>query len=90
MENVFKYYEFSEFFTDTSEQFSGNEICFTEINSTHFLIFEKIDTSYNLYVSKYASVKNIGVSSPEILEILVKEYDKTDGDHRQLIKQYLY
>ena len=90
MEKIFFFDEFSEFFTDTSEQFSGNQISYTEINSNHFLIFEKIDSSYNLYISKYTSVKNIGISSPEILELLVKEYDKTDGSHRQLIKQYLY
>ncbi|MDD7913459.1 hypothetical protein [Polaribacter ponticola] len=41
MENVFKYYEFSLFKKDESGSFSGNDIAFTELNSTHFLIFEK-------------------------------------------------
>ena len=90
MENVFKYYEFSEFFTDTSEKFSGNQICYTELNSTHFLIFEKDNTQYNLYVSKYQSVKEVGIKLPEILEVLVKGYDKSKPEHRLLIKQYLY
>lgn len=41
MENVFKYYDFSEFITDKSTTFSGREICFSELNEQHFLIFEK-------------------------------------------------
>lgn len=90
MENVFKYYEFSEFFTDTSEKFSGNQICHTELNSTHFLIFEKDNGTYNLYVSKYKSVNDIGIHPPEILEVLVKDYNKSNPEHRAMIKQYLY
>jgi len=89
MENVFKYYEFSTFFLDTSDTFSGNEICFTELNETHFLIFEKKNIAYNLYVSRYQSKKDIGVKSPEILEILVENYDKSIPAHRIAIKQYL-
>jgi hypothetical protein len=42
MENVFKYYEFTDFFKDESGVFSGNQICFTALNDTHFLIFEKM------------------------------------------------
>jgi len=90
LENIFKYYEFSEFITDASEKFSGNQICYTELNSTHFLIFEKENNQYNLYVSKYKTVKEIGIKQPEILEILVKGYDKSKSEHRMLIKQYLY
>jgi hypothetical protein len=89
MENVFKYYEFSTFFLDTSDAFSGNEICFTELNETHFLIFEKKKAAYNLYVSRYQSKKDIGVKSPEVLEILVENYDKSIPAHRIAIKQYL-
>lgn len=89
MENVLKYYEFSDFFKDQSNSFSGNEIAYTELNSTHFLIFEKIDETYNLYVSKYSNKKNIGVNSPEILELLVENYDKSIPEHRLAIKQYL-
>ena len=40
MENVFKYFDFSKFKKDTSNSFNGNEICFTELNSEHFLIFQ--------------------------------------------------
>ena len=90
MENVFKYYEFSDFFKDTSGKFSGNEICYTELNSTHFLIFEKEDTTFNLYVSRYITKNDIGIKLPEILEVLVKGYDKSNPEHRRLIKQYLY
>ena len=90
MENVFNYYEFSSFFKDESGSFSGNKICFTELNATHFLIFEKIEETYNLYVSKYTSKKEIGVKSPLILEVLVKNYDKSIPEHRLSIKQYLH
>ncbi|WP_158838160.1 hypothetical protein [Polaribacter sp. L3A8] len=90
MENVFKYYEFSPFFLDTSDTFSGNEICFTELNATHFLIFEKDGVSYNLYVSRYQHKKDVGTKSPEILELLVENYDKSIPAHRLMIKQYLH
>lgn len=89
MENVLKYYEFSLFIKDESATFSGNEIAFTELNETHFLIFEKKDETYNLYVSKFANKKEIGVKPPEILELLVENYDKSIPEHRIAIKQYL-
>jgi len=90
MENVFKYYEFSAFFTDKSEAFSGNQISYSELNDTHFLIFEQNKETYNLYVSKFKSKKEIGVNTPEILELLVKNYDKSIPEHRLMIKQYLH
>mgnify|MGYP000026481121 CR=1 FL=1 len=90
MENVFKYYEFSDFFEDTSSSFSGNLISYTELNATHFLIFEKNEDAYNLYVSRYTHKKEIGVNPPEILELLVENYDKSIPAHRLLIKQYLH
>jgi hypothetical protein len=89
MENVFNYYEFSSFFKDESETFTGNEISFTVLNDTHFLIFEKNNTSYNLYVSKYKNKNEIGHQPPEILEILVENYNKSIPEHRIAIKQYL-
>ncbi|KGL58678.1 hypothetical protein [Polaribacter sp. Hel1_85] len=89
MENVFKYYEFSEFIVDKSDAFSGNEISYTELNATHFLIFEKNRESYNLYVSRYHHKKDIGSKSPEILELLIENYDKSIPEHRIAIKQYL-
>ncbi len=89
MENVFKYYEFSLFRKDESDTFSENEIAFTELNATHFLIFEKKDKIYNLYVSRYASKNEIGIKPPEILELLVENYDKDIPEHRIAIKQYL-
>ena len=90
MENVFKYYEFSDFFKDASDTFSGNDICFTELNETHFLIFEKENSSYNLYVSRYHHKNDIGTKPPEILEVLVNNYDKSIPEHRLMIKQYLH
>lgn len=90
MENVFKYYEFSQFIKDDSETFSGNDICFSELNPQHFLIFEKIDENYNLYISKYENRKEIGKKPPEILEKLVDNYDKSIPEHRLIIRQYFH
>ena len=88
MENVLKYYEFSDFFKDKSDAFSGNEISFSELNDTHFLIFEKNNETYNLFVSRYTSKKEIGVKPPEILEVLVEDYDKSIPEHRIAIRRY--
>ena len=88
MENIFKYYQFSDFLTDASGAFSSNEICFSELNETHFLIFEKTATSYNLFVSRFKNKKEIGKNPPEILEILIENYDKSIPEHRMAIKQY--
>ena len=88
MTNVFLYYNFTPFFKDESDSFSGNDICFSELNSEHFLIFEKNGDNYNLYVSKYQSKKDIGKSKPEILEMLVKNYDKSIPEHRIAIRRY--
>jgi len=41
MENILKYYQFSAFKKDESGIFSGNEISYSILNDTHFLIFEK-------------------------------------------------
>ncbi|CAM1361208.1 conserved protein of unknown function [Tenacibaculum soleae] len=90
MENVFRYYEFSDFIKDKSATFSENEICFSVLNEQHFLIFEKNKDTYNLYVSKYKSEKEIGVKAPDILEILIKDYDKSIPDHRIVLRKYLY
>ena len=89
MENVLKYYKFSLFIKDESSAFHGNEIAFAELNATHFLIFEKKEETYNLYVSKYFHKNEIGVKQPEILELLVDNYDKSIPEHRMAIKQYL-
>jgi hypothetical protein len=89
MENVLKYYEFSEFKKDNSEAFSNNEIAYTELNETHYLIFEKELDQYNLYVSKFNSRSEIGFKKPLILELLVSDYDKSKPEHRLAIKQYL-
>ncbi len=89
MENVFKYYNFSSFFKDTSNTFSGNEICFTVLNETHFLLFEKQNETYNLYVSKYQNKEEIGKKSPEIVELLVANYDKSNAEHRIALRRYL-
>lgn len=89
MENVFKYYNFSSFFKDTSNTFSGNEICFTVLNKTHFLLFEKQNETYNLYVSKYQNKEEIGKKPPEIVELLVANYDKSNAEHRIALRRYL-
>ncbi len=89
MENVFKYFEFSDFFKDQSGSFSGNEICFTDLNDTHFLIFEKDGLQYNLYVSKFLNKKEVGYKQPEILELVVSNYDKSKPEHRIALRQYL-
>ena len=89
MENVLKYFGFSEFFRDTSAAFSGHEICYTELNATHFLIFEKNITSLNLYASRFTNKKDIGVQRPEILELVVKDYDKSIPAHRVALRKYL-
>ena len=88
MEIVLKYYQFSDFFVDTSNSFSGNEISYSEINTTHYLIFEKLNESFNLYISKYKNRQEIGLQLPEILELLVENYDKSIPEHRIAIKQY--
>ncbi|CAL2103626.1 conserved protein of unknown function [Tenacibaculum sp. 190130A14a] len=90
MENVFKYYEFSDFLKDTSETFSGDEICYSVLNEQHFLIFEKEKETYNLYVSRYTSQKDIGIKPPEILELLIRNYDKSIPEHRVVLRKYLY
>lgn len=88
MTNVFLYYGFNPFFRDTSDAFSNNEICFSQLNSEHFLIFEKNKDTYNLYVSKYKSKKEIGTIQPEILELLIEDYDKSIPEHRIAIRRY--
>lgn len=94
MENVFRYYEFSDFFIDNSGTFQENDICFSELNEQHFLIFEKqtkdTELTYNLYVSKFSSKKEIGQKPPEILELLVDNYDKSIPEHRIVLRKYLY
>lgn len=90
MESVFRYYEFSDFIKDVSAAFSGNEICYAILNEQHFLIFEKDKEIYNLYVSKYNKKNEIGVKPPEILEVLVKGYDKAIPAHRVFLRKYLY
>lgn len=88
MENVLKYYEFSPFKKDTSQTFHGNEISYSELNETHFLIFERLNDVYNLYVSKYDHKKEIGVKPPEIVELLIENYDKSIPEHRIAIRRY--
>jgi hypothetical protein len=88
MDNVLKYFEFSAFFQDKSGAFSDHEIAYTELNSQHFLIFEKVDQQYNLYVSKYVDKKAIGNTQPEILELLITDYDKSNPSHRVAMRRY--
>ena len=89
MTNVFLYYNFNPFFKDESNAFNGNDICYTELNTEHFLIFEQINDVYNLYVAKYGSKNEIGKTRPIILETLVKSYNKSIPEHRIILRQYL-
>ncbi len=89
MTNVFLYYNFSPFVKDASGAFSGNEISFTELNTEHFLIFEKSNDTYNLYVSKFNSKKDIGLQKPVILELVIENYDKSIPEHRVAIRRYI-
>ena len=89
MENIFKYFDFSPFKKDDSNAFNGNQISFTELNAQHFLIFEKEQDIFNLYVSKYSKKSDIGNESPEILELLVTNYDKSNSQHRVALRRYL-
>ena len=89
MENIFKYFNFSPFKKDDSNAFNGNQISFTELNAQHFLIFEKEQDIFNLYVSKYSKKADIGNKSPEILELLVTNYDKSNSQHRVALRRYL-
>ena len=89
MENIFKYFDFSPFKKDDSNAFNGNQISFTELNAQHFLIFEKEQDIFNLYVSKYSKKADIGNKPPEILELLVTNYDKSNSEHRVALRRYL-
>ena len=91
MENVLKYFEFSDFFEDTSGTFSGNLISYSVLNEEHFLIFQKTQENkeiYTLFVAKYAAEKEIGNMQPLILELLVKQYDESNPEHRILLRKY--
>lgn len=88
MENVLKYYEFSPFVKDASDTFKGNEISYSELNETHFLIFERLGDQYNLYVSRYSNKNAIGKYPPEIVELLIENYDKSIPEHRIAIRRY--
>ncbi len=90
MENVLRYYDFSDFFKDESGTFEGKLISFTSLNSEHFLIFVNDREKYDLYVSKFSSEKEIGKKPPEILELLMKNYDKSIPEHRVILRKYLY
>lgn len=89
METILDYYEFSTFFKDESDAFSGNQISFRELNETHFLIFEKENLKYNLYVSRFKTQKEIGKKKPDILELVVTDYDKSVSEHRVALRKYL-
>lgn len=89
MEHVLKYYQFSDFFKDQSGIFHANEICYTILNDTHFLIFEKEATRYNLYVARYQNSTAIGYKTPEIIELVVKNYKKSSSEHRVILRKYL-
>ena len=88
MTNVFLYFDFKPFFKDASGAFDGNDICYSQLNSEHFLIFESNNGNYNLYISQYKSKNEIGVQAPLILELLIENYDKNIAEHRVAIRRY--
>jgi 3-methyladenine DNA glycosylase AlkC len=88
MINVLLYYDFFRFFKDESNVFNGNEISYSELNSEHFLIFEKSNENYNLYVSKYNSKNDIGKNKPLLLELVIENYDKSIPEHRIALRRY--
>ncbi len=91
MENVLKYFEFSDFFEDTSGAFSEGVISYSVLNEEHFLIFQKKPQNkeiFTLFVAKYTSKKDIGKQPPLILELLVDQYDKSNSEHRILLRKY--
>ena len=75
MENVLKYYEFSEFKKDNSEAFSNNEIAYTELNETHYLIFEKDGNKAFVKVLKWREINN---DKDTIIYGMVKEFIKEE------------
>ncbi len=87
MENILKYYEFSEFIKDDSGTFSSI-ISYSELNPQHFLIFQKKGDTYDLFVTQYKNKKSIGNSKPEILELVIQNYDKSMPEHRIAIRKY--
>ena len=50
---------------------------------------EKINETYNLYVSKYNNKAEVGVKPALILELLIENYDKSLPEHRIAMRQYL-
>lgn len=89
MENILKYYEFSDFSKDRSGTFHDHEIAYTALNETHFLVFEKEEDQFHLHVAKYASEQEIGQQPPEIVELVVANYDKSIPEHRIALRRYL-
>lgn len=89
MEVVFQYFDFSSFFKDESDVFNGNQVCYSILNKHHFLIFEQtIENQYNLYVAKFDNEKSIGFNKPELIELVVENYDKSKPAHRIALKSY--
>lgn len=88
MENIFRYYEFSPFEEDQSGFFSGHPVSYSQLNDTHYLIFEKEGDAYHLHVARFADSKNIKNKAPELLETLVRNYDKGIPEHRVILKRY--
>ena len=89
MENILKYYEFSDFIGDRSGAFQYHHIAYTSLNETHFLIFEKEGNQYHLHVARYGSEHEIGQQQPEIFELVVSNYDKSIPEHRIALRRYL-
>lgn len=79
---------FLDFLKTNPTFFNGNEISYSELNSEHFLIFEKSNENYNLYVSKYNSKNDIGKNKPLLLELVIENYDKSIPEHRIALRRY--
>ena len=75
----------------------GGIVCaFSTMGFTFIVPFAKVSYQFEAILTLFRvqldtkTVKEIGIKQPEILEILVKGYDKSKSEHRMLIKQYLY
>ena len=50
---------------------------------------QKENEIYNLYVSRYKNHHEIGTVKPEIVELVVGNYDKSIPEHRIALREYL-
>lgn len=90
MDIVLDYYGFSSFFNDSSGVFSNHKISYLALNKQHVLVFElTAENKYNLHVAKYLQLDDVGKKSPEIIETIVEDYNKSNPEHRLALRAYV-